>query len=624
MFNNMKEYISQDIASLKHPLPVFIATLLFISPLLYVGILQDPSTLPRYAFLAVFVGVSLLLYCYQLFNKNVKVFYTPVIFLVFTYLALAGFSSLWAVEPGNNLIYIVQLISLIFLFFIVVQITSFETIRLFLYVSLFAAGLSALIGILQNLGYNFFELKGPRMGGAFGYKNHAALYLDLIIPVGFILILSSNNKILKLLSSVAFSICVIYIIMSHTRGSHVALYAVVFLFAVLLCVFSDIRGYILKFIVRDKIPLLVILVSILAVSFTPGKTDEVLNRPAYSGDKIDTSTRDRLTAYKNAFELIKEKPLLGSGYGTFWKAFRPFNNHPSIMLRSDENIVMYRLHSDPLQILVELGVVGVLLFLGIFFWTFIISIKLLRIDITIIEKLFVSAMLLSLSASLVHSLVDFPFLKPSSAIQIWLYVGLLNGLYAKNNNKFVTISSVTIKILSIFISIIFLIGSFMYYRAFLYGSYYLNLAEESYKQRYCQKSINYIEKSIRVFRHDFFTHKMRVNFHIACTKNNSILYKVLNEELRWDDTNTMALKWRGYLYLNAGKLNLANEDFNRLSYLLPHRPSGYIGRAYVLLELGERYKAEQMLVKLLDEHPDNKEIKKAIKKIRVDTPRISQ
>lgn len=605
--------------SLKHPSVLLTATLLFISPLLYIGAFQDPSTLPRYALLAGIVSTALLIYCYQNFNKNVPVFYTPIFFLVFAYLFLSSVSSLWAVEPSNNLVYIVQLVSLVFLFFIVSQITSVQTIKLFLYTSLFAAGLSALIGILQNVGYNFFDLKGPRMGGTFTYKNHAALYLDLIIPVGFILIIIAPNNILKWLSVAAFSICVIYIITSHTRGSHVALYSVVFLFFVILFIFPDIRIKISQSITQNKAPLLIVLISILLVSFMPGKTDEVLNRPAYSGDKIDTSTRDRLTAYRNSLELIKENPVFGSGYGTFWKAFRPYNNHPNVMLRSDENKVMYRLHSDPLQIIVELGIVGALFFMSIFLGTYVVAVKLLRSDIGITEKLLVVGMLLGLSASLVHSLVDFPFLKPSSAIQIWLYLGLLNGLYAKHFDVFVTVTRTFTKLLFLISSLLITVVSVLFFRFFLVGNYYFKLSEISFANKKCADATKYIDKSVSEFKHDFFSHKMRVNTHINCTRKPIKLYKVLTEELAWDNTNTMALRWRGYLYLNAGKLLQAGRDFKRLSYLLPHRSSGVIGEAYVLLESGKYQQAKERILKYDAEYPNDKDIQQALKKINSDS-----
>jgi len=607
-----------------HSIVLLIATVLFLSPLLYVGILQDPSTLPRYSMLSGGVAIMISILALKFFNGEMKIYFTPVVFLLIVYLCFACISSLWAIETSNNFVYIVQLFSLVLFLFAVLQISTINSIRLFLYVSLFSAGISALIGIAQNLGFNVFDLRGPRMGGTFGYKNHAALYLDLIIPIGLMLIVTSETKLLRWLSVISLITCVVYIFMSHTRGSYVALFFSGFLLLVACLVFPDIRRIFFDIIVKLKFVLLFLLFGAILLSFLPGKTDEVLNRPVYAGDKIDISTRDRLTAYSNSLSLFKESPILGSGYGTFWKAFRPYNNHPKVMLRTDENLVMYRLHSDPLQILIELGIIGISLFTLIFVWTFVIGIKLIRADTIENEKLLVLGMLLGLSAALVHSLVDFPFLKPSSSIQIWLYVGLLSGLYAKKTKKFTVITSTTITVLFGIMAVLVTIISVIFFRSFLVGNYHLRLAEKNFNKKDCSKSVWHIEKSLKEFRHDFFAHKVRVNLHISCTKSPTFLHAVLSDELNWDDTNTMALKWRGYLYLNAKKLVLAEKDFKKLSYLLPHKSSGPIGEAYVLFESGKIQQANDLLVRFDKKYPGDKNIQVAIDKIENKSWRINR
>lgn len=599
-----------------------ITFLLFLSPFFYVSVLQDPSTLPRYALLAGIVGISLIILGYSFVRSVAKIYHSPVMLLAISYVFLAGISSFWAVEPSNNIVYTTQLLSLFFLFFIVMQITSVSVIRLFLYVSLFSAAITALVGLAQNYNLNVFDLRGPKMGGTFGYKNHMALYLDLIIPVGLFLVITSTNKYLKWLSLFAFVMCFYYIIASHTRGSYVALVVVVIFLAVVVFIFADVRRAIAALLIKHRCFFIFAIILILASFYSPDKTEYLTNRPAYKQDTIDTSTRDRLTAYSNSIYLIRENIFLGSGYGTFWKAFRPYNNNPNVMLRSDENVVMYRLHSDPLQVVVELGIVGGVLFVSIFLWTYVIGIRLLSGKIEATAKLLVVGMLLGLSASLVHSLVDFPFLKPSSAIQIWLYLGLINGLYAKYFGSYIVLASKLIKVLIFVLSVFVTVASSLFFRSFLLGNYYFRLAEVSANNRQCTEATRYIDKSVATFKHDFFSHKMRVNFHISCTRDPQTLYTVLTDELSWDNTNTMALKWRGYLYLNAGKLIQADQDFKRLSYLLPHRASGVIGEAFVLFESGMYQQAKNRLIEFDKNYPGNKDIERALKRITESKKRM--
>ena len=600
-------------------LVVMITVLLFISPLLYVGVLRDPSNLPRYAFLAGIICASFIVFSYFSFrNRVVHVYYSSVTLFAIGYLVLAGISGLWAVEPSNHLVYFVQLTCLVFLFFFVTQIASIGSIKIFIFISLISAGITAFIGIIQNYGYNLFDLRSSAMGGTFTYKNHTALYLDLIIPAGIVITLLSKIKILKWVSASALTICCIYVVTSHTRGSYLAMLSVLMALLILCIIFPNIRKNIGLVLNENNLILLIIVVIITLVSLIPGKADRFLDRPAYENDKIDTSTRDRLTAYSNALHLIKEKPLFGSGYGTFWKAFRPYTNHPKIILRSDENIVLFRLHNDILQIFVELGVIGGLLFISILFGALLLSIKMLRNKLDITEQLLIIGILLSLLGSFVHSLVDFPFLKPSSAIQIWLYLGLIVGLYAAKNKQYYVIQSTSIKALITVASAIITMAAVLFYHSFLFESYYAYIAEKNFKNKNCAETINYIDKAVNVFPHDFFTHKNRVLYHVSCNTNTASLYGVLNKELRWDDSNVLALMKRGHIYLDSHWLDEAERDFKRVSFLLPHRPTGYIGESLVLISRGNYEEAQALLDKLIKKFPKNEEVKNAIQKLQTE------
>ncbi|MBI1423213.1 MAG: hypothetical protein GC149_07095 [Gammaproteobacteria bacterium] len=592
-----------------------VVILLFLSPLMYVGILRDPSDLPRYILLASVVCFASCLYLYYLIKDNEILLFTPVLILALAYVVLAGLSGAWAVEPSTNLVYFVRLVSFVALFFIAIQLANYRNIMLFAYASVFGAGLSALIGILQNHGFNIFQLRGSAMGGTFLYKNHAALYLDLIIPIGFTIVILSKNNVLKYLSALALSLCCIYILTSHTRGSYVALIVSAVLFFTIFFTFSDIRKNLIQSISKNKLPLLFLLTVVVSLSFLPGKADKFLQRPAYKGDKIDTSTRDRLTAYNNALYLMKKSPLLGSGYGTFWKAFRPYTNHPKIIQRSDEYLIFYRMHNDILQIVVELGVVGGLLFVSMISITYIFAYKMLRSDSTGIEKILVLGLILGLSASFVHSLVDFPLLKSSSAIQIWLYLGLINGLYAKKKGSFISIESGVAKVMGSVFGIMLTIAAILFYSTYAMSSYYAHLAETSYKNKDCNNTLNYINKAESLFYHDFFTHKLRVFFNISCNANMASLYDVLSQELSWDNTDIQALIKRGYILLDSNWIDKAGRDFRTVIYLLPHKASGYVGESYVLIASGKLEEAGKLLKKLELDYPENVYVKKAVQKL---------
>jgi len=603
-----------------------LAVLLFVSPLLYVGVLRDPSDLPRYAALAFIICALGIVYVVFWFKGAEKVSYTPVMLFAFIYLVFAGVSGQWAVEPSTNLVYTIRLLCYVGLFFIALQISSGRAIRILITVSLYSAALTALIGLLQNHNLNIFGLRGYAhgIGGTFTFKNHMALYLDLIIPAGFTLLLVSKNKLQKYVVAVSLSLCLLYILNSHTRGSYLALIVAMVVALISYAGFPALRVGLKPRLAENKWIIATIILVVAAITQLPGKGDKYEHRGTYTGDKIDTSSRDRLTAYRNALSLISEKPLLGSGYGTFWKAFRPYTNHPDVIQRSDENIVFYRAHNDLLQIIVELGLVGGVLTLLIIVLTYKYGVNLLRKEEDTGEQLLLFGILLSLAASLAHSMVDFPLQKPSSAELIWVYLGLISGLYAGKKFSMITIGQAWVKYTSMVFVTLLTVLLAAYYRSYILGSYYARHAEVSIMNKNCRDAIKYIDKSEETFRHDFFVHKSRVNIHLACNANMTALYEVLSEELRWDNTDIAALLKRGYILLASNFFDRAEREFKQVMNLIPHRASGYVGEAYVLIAKGDYKEAEKLLNLMQKRFPDDPDVRRAVEKLHSNQQSKSQ
>ena len=587
--------------------------LLILSPLLFIGILHDASALPRYAALALTVclcGAGLTAVSWR---QQMRIQLPPITAMVIFFFILAGISASWASAPGTNLVYLVQLGTLILLFFFCIQVASTKFIHYALYSSIFAAAIAAAIGILQNFGVDFPGLRGFAIPSTFYYKNHATLYLDLILPVSLVLALTNRHLLLRWLAALALTLCLSYVVDSYTRGSLVAMSVSMGALITACFLLPGLRRAIFTGVKHNRYPLLLAVTLSSIIIWLPGENDVVLDRPHYAGDKIDTSTRDRLTAWTNSLDLVAENPLFGSGYGSFWKAFRPYTNHPNIIQRSDMHLYFFRLHSDPLQMLVELGITGILLFTVIIAMVFYYSYRLLIDTKDPVTQTMVIAMLLGIIASLTHSLVDFPLLKPSSAIQLWLYIGLLAGLYARTDTRF---SYPVDKSAAFPLGIgTLVLGFFLvhFYTSHLMESYYFRKSELAGEDRNCTTAIDAIDKAVDFFPHNFFSHRHRVGVHVSCNKDAQKLYQVLNQELLWDDTNTLALMVHGDLLLQSGYPDLARKDYEKIAYLLPHRAEGKLGVAKVHIFIGDYVSAHSGLSELQDSHPDNQTVNDLLK-----------
>jgi O-antigen ligase len=589
--------------------------LVLLSPLLYIGVLHDPAGPSRYALLALVVCTSFIIYAVFAWRRQLQ-FRLPLAMTVASlFLAWAAASTLWSVELGTHYVYLVQLLSLILLFFIAIQIASATTITAILYISVFAASIAALIGILQDFDIQVLGIRSLPMGSTFAFKNHAALYFDLILPASLILVIIARHKLLRWISALALAVCLGFILDTHTRGSLLAGGVAIMLFIAACTIFSPIRATVMQGIQINKFPLLAALVVAIVIYVMPGANDSTLDRPHYASDKIDTSTRDRLTAYTNSFELIKEHPIVGVGYGAFWKAFRPYTNHPNIIQRSDLSLYFFRLHNDPLQLLVELGIVGIGLFTLMFFLVYRDGIKCLSSSGNGDNKLLVLALLLGISASLMHSFVDFPMLKPSSVIQLWLFAGLVVGQYFGISSRALYPLSSLVRLSLAVVSPILAILFTIYYVAFLKENYYLYRAEEYLKENNCPQALQAIDRSVDAFRLNFFSHRYRVSFHVQCNKDIQSLFETLSEELQWDNSNPEALVVRGEILLKSGFSQQALQDFQRVTFLVPHQIDGPLWEAQTLIAQGKLSDAEMSLQNIATRFPDNAKLKRVTEKL---------
>ena len=594
--------------------------MVFLLPLLYIEPLHNPSSLPRYILVAFIAGLSLLSLSISILRKRQLLQWHPSQIIAIIFLLFASLSYSWSIEEGNSLIEIMNLSSFVILFLVATQIKSITNIKNIAFVAVISGGMAALIGISQNFGFNPFDFRTYVMASTFVYKNHAALYFDLIIPIAFFLILTVENKTLKMLTAICFGLCLGFIIESRTRGSYLAL-SIILLIVIIFWLFNrTFRGKINNKIRQNYIFIFLAVLTCLMAIVPPGENDTAWERksvnyqttgdgPAQSAKiNIDQSSMDRLLFYRNSLGIIQENPIIGTGYGTFWKAFRMHMNRPYVIQRSNETLYLMRLHNDILQFFTELGLLGGLIIVLFFATVIIAGTNFILKQASNDNHLFIIAgLLLSLIASLVHAIVDFPFHKPSSASLIWLWSGLLvSASITISANRTISLKSRLITSALIGFASIYVIINTLFYISYCKDNHYFYLAEKNIKSKNCNDAIVNIDKAIRAFGLYHTTHLERINIHIGCNKIPQDLFNVLNEELRRDDTNTRALLERAELFLANGYLQQAEKDYRKVIFILPHRPSGKIGVARVMLKNGETDKAIEQLHIILKEHPRNK------------------
>ena len=138
----------------------------------------------------------------------------------------------------------------------------------------------------------------------------------------------------------------------------------------------------------------------------------------------DGSVNQRLRYYKDVLTHFTSNPIFGTGLGN-WKL-------KSIEYDSKDingYVVPYHAHSDFIQLGAELGIIGFLLYLGVFLWAvYYVFVFIAHSKSSIEEKTFVFLLLVALGVYSVDANLNFPIARPQVLV-VWAAVMALIVIY---------------------------------------------------------------------------------------------------------------------------------------------------------------------------------------------------
>ncbi|MDB4728421.1 O-antigen ligase family protein, partial [Saprospiraceae bacterium] len=175
---------------------------------------------------------------------------------------------------------------------------------------------------------------------------------------------------------------------------------------------------------------------------------------------------ERIFIWYKTVELVQERPILGYGSGN-WKLEIPSKSITGGYRLKEKDVVFTRVHNDFLEILAEVGTVGLLLYLSMFLFAIIGVISRIR-EVGVEKEKENMVLIASLIGYMVIAFFDFPKERLEHQILLALLISLctLKGtLFFKNRKWYLPLSPSSQKVLiaglTIFLSINIPVG---YYR----------------------------------------------------------------------------------------------------------------------------------------------------------------
>lgn len=418
-----------------------------ILPLLFSRITIDTNIAVRYLFQGSFILLFILIfYLPQLIKRKLILDIPNQIKLLFAlgiaYIIWSIVSVAFAINPMEGYYEISRYaLNLILLYIIMTTIIREESqILKICKVLTIMAFAQSLIGIMQNYDLGFTELPGNVVPfGLMGNRNVFGSAEVLLLPFA-IYVLFKAAKEWKVIAIISLVTLVYAIILSQTRSAWLSASSILITSLIMVTIFSRVNRK--KWLIGTGAVLggIILLLFILFKSDEEGTLSKSVKERAASLVKIDTSksiggktsTDDRLDVWKKTILLIKDNPVLGVGTGNWRIAIL---NYGTAGLRwADGYVVPDRPHNTALLITSENGIIGSILYFGVWLLVLILGFRVLILSKAEDRKILCILMMSGLIAFALDSMFSFPTERIEHSVYMTLMAGIILGLYSNSRD----------------------------------------------------------------------------------------------------------------------------------------------------------------------------------------------
>lgn len=333
--------------------------------------------------------------------------FTPANFLILLFtITIVGNTFLSLSQRGSFRDFIIHIVAIGILFMLVHSKKSKKDIYLISVFFTLAATIVSIYGIYQffngvPMGSGWVDAsQNPdlkvRVYSVFENPNLLAEYLIMIIPISVALFFYSNSYVKKAFFALTTIIMLLCDGMTYARGSWLGLAFSMILFILL---------------VDFKKLFLLIPLSIGSLFFMPSS---ILQRIRTMGSLKDSSFIYRFNTLNMSMEILKDYWFSGIGIG-----YLTFREVAPFYIRTMDP---YHTHNTYLQIAIELGIVGIFLFVALMFVLFKMAVKSILNTKSEFTKYFTAASIASLSAMLVNGVAEHILYNPKIILVFWFII----------------------------------------------------------------------------------------------------------------------------------------------------------------------------------------------------------
>ena len=393
---------------------------------------------PQWLLMSLLNSVSLWYILYFRNQLSIQITQTISSALSVTYIGFilwAALSYFYAINSTEVLVNITRQINVLMMFLVMgIFIYNFKNKRTLVSYAIIAI-LTIEVYAVLNEALQMINTSGiissGDLKGVTANRNITAFSIAIKIPFVLFLLYKPLKISFKLGLGGLVSLSILCLSMIQSRASFLAL-AFTFLSFLVMCVvlyFHDKNKKQLYQFAYFLIPLL-LAIGINQTFLSDKGADALARASTISAGTNDGSVNQRLRYYDDVLTHMSSNPILGVGLGN-WKL--KSIDYDSKDIRG--YIVPYHAHSDFIQLGAELGIIGFLLYLGVFLWAIYYVYRLIRYtSISIEEKVFLFLMLIALGVYSVDANLNFPIARPQVLVIWTMIIAFINFYYQKSSN----------------------------------------------------------------------------------------------------------------------------------------------------------------------------------------------
>ena len=536
----------------------------------------------EFAFEALVI-IGLMFWVLKIIDKEeIKFTPTPLNLPVLSFIAICTLSLIWSNSFFVSLKELPIFLAGPLLYFIIANnIRGEKQINHIIGTIVFIGVAFGVYGIFQynDIDFSFWVHNSGRQKvfGLFGNAGYFAGYIILPLSLAISLFLVAKNRNRKILLLIGILLMGTTLIVSLARSSYAAFgLSLIFMFLLFLLA----RGK--RFIIDNrKIFIFLLIVIILTVSLfiiptslsKPGTTiSEIKARISITKITNTFSSGRRVAIWKFTEMMIKDRPILGSGIGTYkYNTFR----YQAKFFEQGDNRSIYpygvadRAHNEYLQLWAELGTIGLAIFLWLIIVYFNYGIRYLKREKDEQKQGIMIGMMGAVVAFLVDCFFWFPLHLSANLSLLWLFIGLTMVMGLEKNAGSVSKSKRNniYKFKPVLYTVIILLAAFLCItvaRPFVARTYWYYGNEEVNNQNY-DKAIKRYESGLKW---DPYLGALYYSLGIISMERNLYSTALTNFEKAVKNFDFPDLpQYLAIIYLAKGDLEKAIDEFKRaISY----------------------------------------------------------